>query len=163
MKISLILISLLLFTSISFAMLIIRDLPTLTKEADMIIIGTAEKIEFNNDKKTFTKIKTSVEQVIKPSSSVEKSLCISLAGGLNGNEFIEAEDEAVIQSGERMLVFLTKDSGRDCYTVTEKMQGKFTIRGSFLDDPMRKFSQENTILLKDAVLKIEENLSEKKE
>ncbi len=117
--------------------LVEMDIPTLSKKADTILIGTVKSklpSAKDNSKKRLSKVYTDVivvpEKYLKnPQDSPE--LKVRLAGGKTDDAWVWVEDEASLERGEHVLLFLSKDAeARDVWTVTGLCQGKFNISGS---------------------------------
>lgn len=125
------------------SLVIEQDLPSLTKNSTVIVVGTIEEIlpsQISIDKNTGDKIVItdyvlSPEKVIK--GSVGKDIIIRTIGGTVGEEknklTVIAEDSPDFKIGEKVLVFLSKgtdeffDLSEGQYTVEGWFQGKYEI------------------------------------
>lgn len=134
----------------SSASLPLLDTKELSNLSEMIIIGTVKEItpskwnsidgkrpcgidSFSLENLIYTDITISVDKYLKnPSSS--KEVTVRVDGGTVGNDTLEIDCEPTFKSGEKILLFLTKDVtnrtkdiGPEHFKVTGCMQGKFAL------------------------------------
>ncbi len=118
----------------------------LISNSDTIVIGTVKEIlpskygdrfskdtDFGPDHVIYTDIIISVDEYLKnPLSSNE--VRVRVAGGTIGNDTLIMEEEASFKTGEKVLLYLTKDTshatqdiGPEHFVVTGCLQGKYTL------------------------------------
>jgi hypothetical protein len=133
----------------------------LISNSDTIVIGTVKEIlpskygdrfskdtDFGPDHVIYTDIIISVDEYLKnPLSSNE--VRVRVAGGTIGNDTLIMEEEASFKTGEKVLLYLTKDTshatqniGPEHFVVTGCLQGKYTLT----DDGKAIRPDENTTL-----------------
>jgi len=122
----------------------------LSNYSDTIVIGTVKEINpskwnsingkrpdgidsFSLENLIYTDITISVEKYLKNPSSA-KEITVRLDGGTVGNDTLETDYEPTFKSGEKVLLFLTKDVTIGTSNIEPKhlrvtgcMQGKFTL------------------------------------
>ncbi len=118
----------------------------LISNSDTIVIGTVKEIlpskygdrfskdtDFGPDHVIYTDIIISVDEYLKnPLSSNE--VRVRVAGGTIGNDTLIMEEEASFKTGEKVLLYLAKDTshatqdiGPEHFVVTGCLQGKYTL------------------------------------
>lgn len=115
------------------SLVISKDIPIYTKESAAIIIGTVRNIDFPRWNDDYSMIereaKVSIDEVIKGDPSWREVSIILEGGDLNGKKII-VEDEADIVAGEKVLLFLGKNS-EGKYVIFAGMNGKYIIDSDF--------------------------------
>lgn len=131
-----------------------KDIAALTKDSVVIVSGTIKEalpsqdvVDKFGDRIVFTDYVLIVEDIIK--GNVGKEIKIRTIGGSVGegkNKFsIFAEDEPDFIKGEKVLVFLSKNSGgffdlpADYYSIEGRFQGKYQIVDSEARNPKGVF------------------------
>lgn len=118
----------------------------LFNKSDTIVIGTVKEIlpseygnqfskdtDFGPDHIIYTDVIINVDEYLKNSLS-SKEVRVRVTGGKIGNDSLLMEDEPSFKTGEKVLLFLTKDTsyatqdiGPDHFVVTGLSQGKYTL------------------------------------
>ena len=139
-----------LLSGISSFLLEEYTLEDLSKNSDVIVMGTVKEIlpskwnsadgkrpdkvvEFGPYDLIYTDIIISVDKYVKNPLSSEEVI-VRVEGGKVGNDTMAVEDEPSFKTGEKVLLYLTedtspgtKDTGPEHFKVTGYMQGKFTL------------------------------------
>ncbi|MFQ6052619.1 MAG: hypothetical protein ACE5OO_00095 [Candidatus Bathyarchaeia archaeon] len=103
------------------------DLDELTREADVILVGTVEEITTNwgGESGVFRIVEVRVDEYLK-NNMKSRSVFIRVLGGQMGSTGVWVEDQPDFAVSERVLVFL-RESSEGAYQVLNGPQGKFTI------------------------------------
>jgi len=116
------------------ALLIRKDLPTLAKEADTIMIGkvvadlgSGEDASETRLSKVYTDYQINAEKFLK-NPQASRDIKVRVAGGKSGDSTVLVEDEAKLTPGERVMLFLSKEKGGR-FTVTGFAQGEYELKG----------------------------------
>jgi hypothetical protein len=161
-------ISLLLFFTANTAALVVeKDLGTLTSEADTIVTGTVTNLQSQwEDGKIFTYVTIATDDYTK--GAKEGDITIRIPGGTVGNISCWVSDTPTFKIDEEILVFLRTEASY--FDVVGWYQGKYTItdnevvgtglsvdeftaliRGEMISEQgIEKGRTEPTIMLKDA-------------
>ncbi len=127
-----------------------KDIPALTEDSVAIVSGNVKEIlpsrlgiDKFGDKIVFTDYVITVDNIIK--GNIDKEIKIRTIGGSVGegrNKFsVFTEDEPEFNIGERVLVFLSKNSGgffdlpAGYYAVAGRFQGKYQIADNEAKNP----------------------------
>jgi len=115
------------------------DVAGLTRAADLVIIGTVQTstVEMVHDL-PFTNYVIKVDRVISGASVDE--VTVRETGGVVGNRVRQADDDPMMQSGAREVLFLRKSGdGNPWYWVVGGPQGRFHSMGGRIQpvDPTR--------------------------
>lgn len=112
--------------------LVTMDVPELTKNSDTIVMGTVKKrLPSRWDRSDpeepviYTDVIIEIEEYLKNPLD-QREVTIQLLGGKVGNVNMEAMDEATLNLGEKVLLFLKKNKEGN-FVVLGAMQGKYTI------------------------------------
>lgn len=122
----------------------------LNNYSDMIVIGTVNEIlpskwntidgnrpdkansEFSQGDLIYTDIIINVDKYLKNSLS-SKEIVVRVIGGTVGNDTVTSDVEPSFKSGEKVLLYLSKDTspmtnvGSEHFLVYGSLQGKFTL------------------------------------
>lgn len=123
----------------------------LNKYSDTIVVGTVKEIlpskwntidgkqpdkapaELNSSDLIYTDIIISVDKYVK-NSLLSKEIIVRVIGGAVGNISMSLDNEPSFRSGEKVLLYLTRDTypdtknvGPEHLVVTGYLQGKFTL------------------------------------
>ena len=120
-------------TSVVSSQVVARDIPTYTRQAKSVVVGTVVEIgdpyEFDLGVNCETTIRhdvtVAVERVLHGEDEGSQ-VTLAVEGGSIGNETVTAQDEAAFRDGERVLVFVgTNEDGDDI--VFAGAYGKLTV------------------------------------
>jgi hypothetical protein len=120
------------FTMQAYGLMLGLSTEKLTRDAELIITGNVEDTtaQWATDKKSIiTTSVISVQEVIK-GRAVEKKIQVIYPGGEVGEIGMKVSDEAPLQKGERVLLYLTPEnqfSNGSAYRISGRAQGKYTI------------------------------------
>ena len=106
------------------------DVPTLSRSADLILLGTvnSSKARLTEAGRIMTDTEIKVSEVLKGTASA--TVLVMQPGGIVGEVGQRVEGTAPFKAGEEVLVFLDARGGSDHFMVTGMIQGKFKIERS---------------------------------
>jgi hypothetical protein len=117
------------------SVLIEKDSKSLIADSSLIIVGRVETIQAieeastirNEEKDIYTIAEVSVEKYLLTKEAKKKTIYIKTLGGTIGNKEMTATDWPHFEPGERVLLFLHKDTASDYYLVSGLRQGKYGL------------------------------------
>lgn len=112
------------------------DVPTMTKDADVIMTGTVgqrlstiRKTDSTGEDMVYTRWQITPDQVLKGQSN--KPIIVWTAGGQYLTTIVDAEDQPTFVVGQHVLVFLQQFPGvKNVYRTVGEFQGKFSLSDS---------------------------------
>lgn len=138
-----------------------QSVPLLTKNSSLVIIGTVTKqlpsqltMSRNvGDKIVYTDYVVSVEKALK--GNARGDLTVRLIGGTVGSGkdkfFMSSDDEVQLKTGEKVLLFLSKNDGGffdlpgDHYVAQGRFQGKYELINGRAVDHRGKAIEEDEL------------------
>lgn len=124
------LLSLILASAALATTLLAADVPSLSRSADLIVIGTVQTSTARltrDGRQVMTDTQIKVLEVLKGKASA--TVVVMQPGGIVGDLGQRVEGTAPFSPGEEVLLFLDR-RGADHFTVTAMIQGKFRIERS---------------------------------
>lgn len=112
------------------------DVPTMTKDADLAVIGVVKKrlgttrqTDATGEDMVYTRWLIQPDRTIKGRASA--SVIVRTMGGRYGLTVVDVEDQPTFEVGEKVMLFLQSYPGWSSdYRVVGEFQGKFTLNGS---------------------------------
>ncbi len=113
------------------ALMLEKNLNELTDEANYIVVGNVKEVKSAwDDNKTniYTNVTIGIEKVVK-GKKIEREVIVKIQGGEVGDlkQWVEGEPEFV--SGEKVLLFLSREDKGKGFILKSRFQGKYTIEG----------------------------------
>lgn len=135
------------------SVLIEKDSKSLIAGSSLIIVGRVETIQSveeasiirKEEKDIYTIAKISVEKYLSTKEDEKKTIYIKTLGGTIGNKEMTATDWPQFKPGERVLLFLHKDTASDYYLVSGLKQGKYGLSDT---DQLGNNEEERVIVQK---------------